>query len=100
MNRLIIALLESRAGRWAGGRLAVVAYTGRRSGNAYRLVTAYSRDADVVRIDVGLPRRKTWWRNFRGGHPVRLVLRGRAYDATGRVVQDGDRVRVVAELGA
>lgn len=98
MNRLLIRLLEGRAGRWAGGRLAVVSYTGRRSGKPYRLVTAYARDGEVVRIDVGLAGRKTWWRNFRDGGPVRLVLRGRRYDATARVVEDGDRVRVVAEL--
>ena len=97
-NRGVIALLMRRAGRRLGRRLAVVEYSGRRSGRPIRLVTAYRTDGQTVRIRVGVAQRKTWWRNFSTAHPVRLRLGGRDHDATAHVVFDGDRVYVVADL--
>lgn len=42
--------------------------------------------------------RKTWWRNFKSPHPVRLWLAGVAHDVVAQVVIDSGEVRVVAEL--
>jgi hypothetical protein len=97
LNRLLIPLLESRAGRPLGARLAVVEYTGRRSGRRHRLVTQYVVEGSTVLIGVGMADRKTWWRNFLSVHPLRLA--GRDYDAAAHVVRDIERVSVVAELG-
>ncbi|WP_380166272.1 nitroreductase/quinone reductase family protein [Jannaschia sp. R86511] len=98
VNRLLVRLLGSGTGRGLGRNLAVLRYTGRRSGREYRLVTGYARDGRTVTIRVGMPGRKTWWRNFREPHPLRLRLAGQSYDATARVVLDGRRVVVEAEL--
>lgn len=98
VNRVLVRLLEGGAGRRLGRHLAVVEYAGRRSGRCFRLVTTYSRNGQVVTIRVGMPGRKTWWRNFRETHPVRLRLEGRTYDASAHVVKDGALVTVVAEL--
>ena len=97
-NRVVIAVLSRRSGRRLGRRLAVVEYQGRRSGRQVRLVTLYRTDGQTVRIRVGMAQRKTWWRNFRTAHPVRLRLAGRDHDAMAHVVYDGDRVYVVADL--
>jgi hypothetical protein len=51
-----------------------------------------------VRIEVGMPDRKTWWRNFTTGHPLHLQLAHRSYDTTAHVARRGDRIEVVAEL--
>lgn len=96
-NRLLVPLLLSRAGRTLGHRLAVVEYTGRRTGRTHRLVTRYTRKGTAVVITVGFPQRKTWWRNLEGGRPVRLWLAGEEQRAYGRVVQGDDALRVVAE---
>jgi hypothetical protein len=98
VNRVVILVLKSWAGRRLGRRLAVVEYIGGRCGRRHRLVTLYVADGRTVRIEVGMAERKTWWRNFRAPHPVRLRLAGEDHDATAHVVRDGDRVCVVAEL--
>ncbi|MDQ1668306.1 MAG: hypothetical protein QOE40_367 [Actinomycetota bacterium] len=97
-NRLVIPLLNSRAGGYLGRRLAVVEYLGRRTGQRHQLVTQYTLDGTTVRISVGMAERKTWWRNFQEPHAVRLRLAGVSRDATGRALRDGDHVSVIAEL--
>ena len=99
-NRLLIHLLRSRAGRRLGRRIAVVEYLGRRSGEHHQLVTQYVKEGGTVRIEVGMFDRKTWWRNFETGHPVRLRLAGQDYDMTAHVVRERNRVSVLAELDA
>ncbi len=97
-NRVIIALLESRAGTRLGRHLAVVEYVGHRSGCRHRLVTQYVREGTAFRIGVGMAGRKTWWRNFSMDRPLRLRLAGHDHDATAHAVRDGDRLCVVGEL--
>jgi hypothetical protein len=99
-NRLLIPLLKSRAGGRLGRRFTVVEYFGRRSGQHHQLVTQYVIQGTTVRIEVGMADRKTWWRNFVTGHPVRLRLRGQDHDTIARVVRENNRVSVVAELSA
>jgi hypothetical protein len=99
-NRLLIPLLRSRAGRRLGRRIAVVEYLGRRSGQHHQLVTQYVKEGSTVRIEVGRFDRKTWWRNFKTEHPVRLRLAGLDYDRTARVVRERNRVSVLVELDA
>lgn len=96
LNRLVSALVASRLGFLVRGGLTVVTYTGRRSGRVVSTPVGYRRrGGGVVEIPVGLPERKTWWRNFTGaGAPLSLQLdgserRGHAVatrDARGRVV--------------
>jgi|GEM_PF-349460 len=98
VNRLVIPVLNSRAGQRLGRRLAVVEYLGRRSGQRHQLVTQYVTDGQIVRIKVGMAGSKTWWRNFQEPHRVRLRLAGVDYDTSAHVVRAGDQVSVEAEL--
>ena len=100
VNRVLITLLNSGAGRLLGRRLAVVEYRGRSTGQQHRLVAAYVAEGHSVRFAVGMADHKTWWRNFQTPHPLRLRLAGASYDAVGHVVQAGRQVGVVAELMA
>src|SRR5437764_6566928 len=78
VNPALQALLRSPIHRLASSRLALVTYTGRRSGREYTIPVLYRDDGDEVTIAVGWPERKVWWRNLTGeGRPVRLVVRGR-----------------------
>ena len=97
-NRFVIPVLNSRAGKRFGRRLAVVDYMGRRTGQRHQLVTQYVTDGRTVRIRVGMAERKTWWRNFQQPHPVRLRLAGADHNASAHLVRDGNQVSVIAEL--
>jgi hypothetical protein len=85
-------------GRRLGRRLAVVEYAGRRTGRRHQLVTQYVTEGSTVRITVGMADRKTWWRNFEVPHAVRLRLAGVERDTLARVVHEGNRVSVLADV--
>ena len=50
VNPVLRPLLRGPFGRWFGRHLAVIRYTGRRTGTAYELVTQYARDGATVWI--------------------------------------------------
>jgi hypothetical protein len=76
INPFIRALLLSRAHRLLSGSLLVITISGRRSGRKYSFPVGYKQVGEEVRIGVGWPGRKRWWRNLRGGAPVGLHIRG------------------------
>lgn len=87
-NAPVAALARSpRWGRLVGGSIAMVTYTGRRSGRTVTLPVGYHRRGDDVMIAVAMPDAKTWWRNFLGdGGPLALQLNGR--ERTGHAVAE------------
>lgn len=66
--------------------LVEIRYVGRKSGKTFEIPVGYRRSGDSVTIPVGMPDKKSWWRNFLGaGGSVTLVgLDGR--DRTGHAV--------------
>ncbi len=85
-NPLLRRLLRTPLGRGLGRSLAVVRYTGSRTGSPHELVCQYVRDGHRVWILVGDAEQKTWWRNMRSPCPVELWLAGRHERATGVAV--------------
>ena len=75
-NPVMRRLLRSPAGRVLGRRLAVVRYTGRRTGRSHELVCAYVLHGATVWVLVGRPERKVWWRSMREPAVVELWLAG------------------------
>ena len=62
-------------GRLVNRNIAMLTYSGRRSGRTFSIPVAYRRAGDEVVIGVGMPEAKTWWRNFLGdGGPLTLQL--------------------------
>jgi hypothetical protein len=88
VNRLLTLVLRSPLHPLASRQLAVITVRGRRSGREHAFPVGYERDGGLVTIPVGWPERKVWWRNLRGGAPVRLRLRG--VDHTGQARVRGD----------
>src|SRR5829696_3572442 len=86
-NRLTRPLLRSPAHGLLSKRLLLITVTGRRTGRRFTIPVAYEESGGVVLIQPSAPERKVWWRNLRGGAPVRLRLRGR--DRTGHAVAHG-----------
>jgi F420H(2)-dependent quinone reductase len=88
-NPLIRSVLRSPLHGLLSRRLALITVTGRVSGREYTFPVEHERDGDSVRIVVGWPERKRWWRNLTGpGAQVRLRLRGT--ERTGHAVASGD----------
>lgn len=95
VNKLMKPWLESpRYSRFVSGRMALISYTGRRSGKTFTTPVAYQRKGAEVTIAVATPDHKSWWRNFQGdGARMQLKLKtgnhvGQAIaskDAKGRV---------------
>jgi hypothetical protein len=75
-NPVLLRLLRTRAGRRAGRRLAVLRYTGLRTGRPHELVAMYVRTAATVWVLVGAAEHKSWWRNLTAPADVVLWLAG------------------------
>jgi hypothetical protein len=93
-NPGIRLLLNSPLHAGLSGRLALITVTGRRSGRTFTFPVSYRHAGNVVKIGVGWPERKLWWRNLlEPGGPVRMRIRGKDY--SGHAVAHGDQQRGV-----
>ena len=87
VNPVLLRLLRSRAGRTLGSRLAVLRYTGVRTGRPRDLVAGYARTESTVWIVVGRPQSKRWWRNLVTPAEVTLWLAGQRVHGRAVVVE-------------
>lgn len=90
-NPVLRRVLRSRLGRRMGRGLAVLRYTGRRTGAPHELVCQYARAGDTVWVLVAKATEKTWWRNLRGGADVELWLAGEHVRARAVAVEGADQ---------
>ena len=84
-NRFMVRWLASPLGALSGS-VVLVRYVGRVSGEPRQLPVNCERLDGGYLIRVGLPERKTWWRNFRSPWPVELVRKGRRIRGSAVVV--------------
>ena len=85
-NPIVIALLRSPLHRLLSNSVDVIRYRGRRTGREYTTPTQYARRGDDVIILVGRPDTTTWWRNFRDGHDLDVLLDRQWVPMRGRVI--------------
>ena len=98
-NPVVGLILRSPLNGMMSRSLLLVAYRGRRSGQEHTLPVQYVRDGQSVYILVGNAEQKTWWRNLRGGQPVRLMIAGRSVAGRAEVWQgEGDVGRIAPAL--
>jgi F420H(2)-dependent quinone reductase len=89
VNPVLRALLRSPVHGLASGKIALITYTGRRSGREYTIPAFYRDRGDEITVAVGWPDRKVWWRNLTGGGgDVRLLVAGR--EVAGHAVASRD----------
>jgi deazaflavin-dependent oxidoreductase (nitroreductase family) len=88
VNPVLNAALNSPLERIIGSGMLPITVTGRKSGREYTFPVGYRREGERVRIAVGWPERKRWWRNLREPAQVRLRLNGEK--RTGTAVAKGD----------
>lgn len=88
LNPAVRRLLRSPLHRIASGNIAILHFTGRRSGRRLDTPLSYVREGDTVMF---LSNQNThWWKNFRGGKaPVEVEIAGVRYPGTA-VLYEGD----------
>jgi hypothetical protein len=89
VNRLALAMLRTTTGRLLLPGLTALRFAGRRSGDPIVLPVSYAIAGTDVMVLVGRSGEKRWWRNFRGGHAVEVLLDGRWRAGVGEVVTAG-----------
>jgi hypothetical protein len=92
-------------------RVLLLRITGRRTGRRYAIGVGYAENDDgTLDVLVSDASNRTWWRNFIGGGPVDVVLRGRerpayaeAHRAPGpefKIIADRSMTAIVGPSGA
>jgi hypothetical protein len=99
INPLVQWLLRSPLHWLASRRVALIRYTGRRSGHRVTIPVGYEMAGLEVTITVSSPERKVWWRSLTGpGAPVELVIRGRRRTGHAVATRAGDKALVRVAL--
>lgn len=102
INKVMLPVVRSGPGRRLfGGSMAVVTYTGRKSGRAVTFPVNYRRakSSDEIVISVMAPDAKTWWRNFTGdGAPIQLRIGSGDHTGHARAVRSDSGVSVRVSL--
>jgi hypothetical protein len=96
VNPVLRRVLRSPAHRLVSGRVALITYTGRKTGRQHTIPVFYRDKGGEVTIAVGWPERKVWWRNLTGeGGPVRLVVQGQELNGHAVATRDPGRDALV-----
>ena len=89
-NTIVIWLLQSPFHGLMSRNTALIGYEGRKTGKRYivpvNFVHVTGEDGDHLLITS--ERRRTWWRNLRGGSPVNLRLAGMRLTAPARSLEE------------
>lgn len=85
-NPILRLLLRSPFHGLVSKSIMLLTYTRRKSGAVYTVPVSYVRDCQTLWTTSF--RKRTWWRNLRGGVPVTLRLGGKNYAATGEAIEE------------
>jgi hypothetical protein len=100
-NPFVRLILRSPLHGLMSAGLLLISYRGRKSGKEYTLPVQYTQDGKKIYIIPGMPEQKTWWRNLKGGLPVRLTLRGQVVNGNGIILEqprDAAEILTASEL--
>lgn len=85
-NTLLKWMLRSPWHGAASNEIMLITVTGRKTGKQYTTPVNYVRDGDVLSVLTHAHR--TWWRNLRGGAPVKIVLRGKTIETFAQAYEE------------
>jgi deazaflavin-dependent oxidoreductase (nitroreductase family) len=72
INPVMERLLRSPLHGLVSDSLMLITFTGRKSGREYTTPVGYRQEDDTLVVFT----HSDWWKNLRGGRPVRVLLRG------------------------
>src|SRR4030042_5072097 len=85
-NPIMVWLLQSFLHGMLSGNMMVINFVGRKSSKIYHVPVSCLRLGDTL-LTVSYKRR-TWWRNLRGGASVTIRLQGKDVSGQAEVVED------------
>ena len=98
LNPLFERILQSPIHPLLSSHLAIIEYEGQVSGNWIRTPVVYGRLGKSI-VATTDRNATTWWKNFRGGHPATLWIKGRPIAMYGQATLDTTEiVEAYAEL--
>jgi deazaflavin-dependent oxidoreductase (nitroreductase family) len=98
-NPLVVWLLRSPLHVLMSGSVLLLMFEGRRSGRIYTTPVNYVRDGKDLLLVAA--RDHTWWKNLRGGAPVRLLICGRDEEGVAEALEGASaEVALLAVLRA
>jgi deazaflavin-dependent oxidoreductase (nitroreductase family) len=86
-NPFVRFILRSPFYKLMSASVLLITVRGRKSGRTYTLPVNYVQDGKTIYILPGMPEKKTWWRNLRGGAPVTLTLNGKSVNGSALVLE-------------
>jgi len=84
VNELVKMILRSPLHRLLSKKRMLLTFTGRKSGKLYTIPLSYAQDGDTILCITD----SSWWRNLRGGVPVKVMLKGQARDGIAQAIFD------------
>lgn len=93
-KQIPIRILSGPLHRLMSDRYAVLEFTGRRTGTAYRVPIAYRQTGERLTLSTD----SGWWVNLVGGREFTVRLRGTSRRATARRIRDAAAVDALREL--
>ena len=97
-NSVVSGVLRSPLHRVLSGSTGLVRYAGRRSGRQFIMPAQYVEHGADVLILVGHAEAKTWWRNFRDGRDLDVLIRRTWGMMTARAGVGADEPETIAPL--
>lgn len=87
-NRIIKPLLNSPLHFLASGKVMLITFTGRKTGQLYTTPVEYRQDGNVLYVFTH--KDHVWWKNFQDGALVTLRLRGYDVKAVATIPRVGE----------
>ena len=72
------------------GSIMLITYIGRRSGKEFSTPVNYVRIGDTLWVTT--TRQRTWWRNFKGGWPINVLIQRKQLEGVAQTITDPERV--------
>lgn len=89
INPTIKLVLKSPLHRLLSNGLALITFTGRKTGKQFSTPAAYHWLDDNT---IMFMTRSPWWKNFQNGETIQLRVKGKTYSATPELIHDHDTV--------
>lgn len=94
VNPTMAALLRSPLHRLLSNAMMLLSFQGRGTGKRYTIPVGYLRQGNRLFLFC----HSGWWKNFRGGAPVAVRLRGQMVRGTAKIIEDPETIAQVVRL--
>ena len=94
VNPAMKGILRSPLHRLISNDLMVLIYEGRKSGKRFMIPVGYLQKGNSLYLFSHSP----WWKNFRGGAPVGVRLRGELRRGVATIIEDPEKIAEIVRM--